>query len=144
MADGVLTPHYLEPERFQPSSQKTEDERGANHERRPDPGIEPHPGRYRPRGLKGAMIDKRIPLIEEAGRQGVQVLCLQEIFYGPYFCPSQDSKWYDTAEAIPDGETTRMMQELAKEHGMVLVVPIYESGDGRGLLQQRGRHRRGR
>ena len=86
----------------------------------------PIPGDTDLEAIKRAMIDKHIPLIEEAGRQGVQVLCLQEIFYGPYFCPSQDSKWYDTAEAIPDGETIRMTQELAKEHGMVLVVPIYE------------------
>ena len=55
--------------------------------------------------IKQAMIDKHIPMIEEAGRQGVQVLCLQEIFYGPYFCPSQHSKWYGTAEAIPDGQS---------------------------------------
>ena len=76
--------------------------------------------------IKQAMIDKHIPLIEEAGRQGVQVLCLQEIFYGPYFCPSQHSKWYTTAERVPDGPTTRLMQELAKQYGMVMVVPLYE------------------
>ncbi len=34
-----------------------------------------------------AMVQKHIPLIEEAGRQGVQILCLQEIFNTPYFCP---------------------------------------------------------
>jgi len=76
--------------------------------------------------IKRAMLDKHVPLIEEAGRQGVQVLCLQEIFYGPYFCPSQHSKWYAMAEPIPDGPTTCMMQELAKAFGMVMVVPIYE------------------
>lgn len=76
--------------------------------------------------IKKAMIDKHIPMIEEAGRQGVNVLCLQEIFYGPYFCPGQETKWYDTAEAIPDGPTTQMMMELAKQYGMVIVVPIYE------------------
>jgi beta-ureidopropionase len=76
--------------------------------------------------IKKAMIDKHLPMIEDAGRQGVQVLCLQEIFYGPYFCPSQDNRWYTTAEPIPDGPTTRMMQQLAKEHGMVMIVPVYE------------------
>ena len=76
--------------------------------------------------IKKAMIDKHIPLIEEAGKQGVQVLCLQEIFYGPYFCPSQDNKWYTTAEAIPDGPTTQMMMAYAKQYGMVIIVPIYE------------------
>jgi len=86
----------------------------------------PIPGDTDLKKIKKAMIDKHLPMIEEAGRQGVQVLCLQEIFYGPYFCPSQDNKWYDTAEAIPEGETTQMMMELAKKHGMVLIVPIYE------------------
>lgn len=56
------------------------------------------------------------PYIEEAGKQGVQMLCFQEIFTGPYFCPSQDTKWYDLAEPIPDGPTTRMMQELSLIH----------------------------
>jgi N-carbamoylputrescine amidase len=86
----------------------------------------PIPGDDDLQAIKRAMIDKHVPLIEEAGRQGVQVLCLQEIFYGPYFCPSQDSAWYGTAEPIPDGPTTQMMMELAKQLGMVLVVPIYE------------------
>jgi N-carbamoylputrescine amidase len=56
----------------------------------------------------------------------VQVLCFQEVFTQPYFCPSQDRKWYAAAETIPDGHTTRLMQELAKKHEMVIVVPIYE------------------
>lgn len=63
-----------------------------------------------------AMIEAHIPYIEEAGKQGVQMLCFQEIFTGPYFCPSQDTKWYDLAEPIPDGPTTRMMQEYAKNY----------------------------
>ncbi len=73
-----------------------------------------------------AMLEAHIPYIEEAGRQGVQMLCFQEIYTGPYFCPSQDTKWYGLAEAIPDGHTTRLMQEYAKKYNMVIVVPIYE------------------
>ena len=57
--------------------------------------------------------------------RGVQILCLQEIFNGPYFCPSQDRRWYAAAEAIP-GPTTHIMAELAKKHGMAIVVPLYE------------------
>ena len=38
---------------------------------------------------------------DKAGKKGVQILCLQEIFNGPYFCPSQDRRWYDAAEAVP-------------------------------------------
>ncbi len=76
--------------------------------------------------IKKSMIDKHVALIEQAAGRGVQVLCLQEIFYGPYFCCEQDAKWYGTAEPIPDGPTVKLMCELAKRHGMVLVVPIYE------------------
>ncbi len=79
-----------------------------------------------PEQIRDKMLDAHIPLIDEAGAQGVQVLCFQEVFTQPYFCPSQDSKWYGAAEKIPDGHTTRLMQEYAKKHNMVIVVPIYE------------------
>jgi beta-ureidopropionase len=79
-----------------------------------------------PDEIKEKMIEAHLPLIEEAGKQGVQVLCFQEVFNQPYFCPSQDAKWYGAAEAIPDGPTVKLMQELAKKHSMVIVVPIYE------------------
>lgn len=73
-----------------------------------------------------AMIEAHLPLIDQAGAQGVQILCFQEIFTGPYFCPSQDKKWYGMAEAIPDGPTTQLMCEYAKKYRMVIIVPIYE------------------
>jgi len=79
-----------------------------------------------PERIRDAMIAAHIPLIEKAGQQGVQVLCFQEVFTQPYFCPSQDSKWYAAVEKIPDGHTTRLMQEYAKKYSMVIVVPIYE------------------
>jgi N-carbamoylputrescine amidase len=55
----------------------------------------------------------------------VQILCLQEIFNGPYFCPSQDKRWYAAAEPIP-GPTTELMQGYARKYEMVMVVPLYE------------------
>jgi beta-ureidopropionase len=76
--------------------------------------------------IKRAMIDKHVALIASAADQGAQVCCLQEIFYGPYFCAEQNVRWYESAERIPDGPTVKLMQELAKKHGMVLIVPIYE------------------
>ncbi len=78
-----------------------------------------------PLEIKAAMIEKHIPLIEEAGKKGVQILCLQEIFSGPYFCAEQDVKWYQTAEPVP-GPTTELMAEYAKKYRMVIVVPVYE------------------
>jgi N-carbamoylputrescine amidase len=79
-----------------------------------------------PATIRDVMIDAHIPYIESAGKQGVQVLCFQEVFTQAYFCPSQDRKWYAAAEYIPDGHTTSLMQEYAKKHNMVIVVPIYE------------------
>ena len=75
--------------------------------------------------IQQAMLDKHIPFIEAAAARGVQILCLQEIFNGPYFCPSQDRRWYAAAETIP-GPTTHIMAELAKKYGMAIVVPLYE------------------
>lgn len=75
---------------------------------------------------KKDMTDKHVALIEDAANQGAQVTCLQEIFYGPYFCAEQETRWYETAEPVPDGPTVKLMQDLAKKHSMVLVVPIYE------------------
>ena len=76
--------------------------------------------------IKERMLEKHISMIDEAGAKGVQILCLQELFYGPYFCAEQKTKWYSLVEQIPEGETTKLMQELAKKHNMVIVVPIYE------------------
>ncbi|MNK76861.1 N-carbamoyl-D-amino acid hydrolase [compost metagenome] len=76
--------------------------------------------------IKKAMIDKHVKLIEQAAAKGVQMLCLQEIFYGPYFCAEQTMKWYESAEPVPGGPTILLMQELAKKHRMVIVVPVYE------------------
>jgi N-carbamoylputrescine amidase len=45
-------------------------------------------------------------LVEQAGREGVQILCMQEIFTGPYFCAEQTPRWYEATERIPDGPTT--------------------------------------
>ncbi|MBI2789399.1 MAG: acyltransferase [Elusimicrobia bacterium] len=84
------------------------------------------PPKYTLQQIKSKMIDKHVAMIEAAAKKGVQMLSLQEIFYGPYFCAEQDVRWYDTAEPIT-GPTTKLMQDLAKKHQMVIVSPIYET-----------------
>ncbi len=86
-----------------------------------------------PENITKAMIEAHLVMIDEAGKQGVQVLSFQEVFTQPYFCPSQDSKWYAAAEHIPDGPTTRLMQDYAKKYKMVIVVPIYEATEVTGI-----------
>ncbi len=72
-----------------------------------------------------AMLEKTLPFVEKAGKAGVQMLCLQEVFNTPYFCPAQTPNWYDAAEAVP-GPTTHLLAEYAKKYSMVIVVPVYE------------------
>ena len=69
--------------------------------------------------IKQSMLDKHVGLIEEAAEKGAQVVCLQELFNGPYFAAEQETKWYGMTEPIPDGPTTRVMQDLAKKNSMV-------------------------
>jgi beta-ureidopropionase len=78
-----------------------------------------------PEEIKAAMIAKHLPLIDEAGQKGVQILCLQEIFHGPYFCAEQDIRWYQTAEPVP-GPVTEQLAAYAKKYKMVMIVPVYE------------------
>ena len=76
--------------------------------------------------VKKAMIDKHLGLLKQAADAGAQIVCLQEIFYGPYFCAEQETRWYDFTEPVPDGPTIRLMQDVARRHHMAIIVPIYE------------------
>ena len=76
--------------------------------------------------IKRAMTDKHVGYIERAAKDGAQIVCLQELFYGPYFCAEQQTRWYDLTEEVPAGETTRLMQDLARKHRITLIVPVYE------------------
>jgi N-carbamoylputrescine amidase len=75
--------------------------------------------------VREAMFEKHLPFVDEAGKKGVQILCLQEVFNGPYFCPSQDARWCDLAEEVP-GPTVARLAEYAKKYQMAMVIPVYE------------------
>ncbi len=76
-------------------------------------------------GDKESMIEAHEQYARDAAAQGAGVVCFQELFYGPYFCQVQDRQFYEYAESIP-GPTTERFQALAKELGMVMVLPMYE------------------
>lgn len=76
--------------------------------------------------VKKAMVDKHLDYLRQAADSGSQLACLQEIFYGPYFCAEQETRWYDFTEPVPDGPTIRLMQDVARRHHMAIVVPVYE------------------
>jgi len=75
--------------------------------------------------IQAAMLEKHMPMIHDAGKKGVQILCLQEIFNGPYFCPGQDKRWYDAAEPVP-GPTVEKLIPIAAKYKMAMVIPVYE------------------
>jgi N-carbamoylputrescine amidase len=72
-----------------------------------------------------AAVAAAIEKIREAASRGAKIICLQELFNAPYFCKVTDAERFDLAEAIP-GPTVDRMQALAKELGVVLIVPIFE------------------
>jgi N-carbamoylputrescine amidase len=70
-------------------------------------------------------IEKTILKIREAAAKGAQIICLQELFSSLYFCDVESHENFRLGEAIP-GPTTQIMQDLAKELGVVLVVSLFE------------------
>ena len=77
--------------------------------------------------VKQAMIDKHVAYIDQAAKAGAQIICLQEIFYGPYFCAEQQTRWYNSTEVVPGGPTMKLMQDLARKHHVAMIVPVYET-----------------
>jgi N-carbamoylputrescine amidase len=72
-----------------------------------------------------ATLDQAVALVRDAASRGAQIICLKELFNAPYFCKSQKCERFDIAEPIP-GPTTAVMQKLARELEVVLVVPLFE------------------
>ncbi len=77
-------------------------------------------------GDTDSMIAKHEEYARRAAAEGAKVIGFQEVFNAPYFCQVQEPEHYRWAEAVPDGPTVRRMQDLARETGMVIVVPVFE------------------
>ncbi|ASQ97641.1 nitrilase-related carbon-nitrogen hydrolase [Streptomyces sp. 11-1-2] len=73
-----------------------------------------------------SMIAKHEEYARQAAAQGAKVIGFQEVFNAPYFCQVQEAEHYRWAEPVPDGPTVQRMRELAREAGMVIVVPVFE------------------
>lgn len=76
-------------------------------------------------GDEESMIRKHEGFVRTAAEQGVQVICFQELFHGPYFGIVQDAKYYEYAQSVP-GPLVERFQKLAAEHKMVIILPVYE------------------
>src|SRR5437773_9547526 len=84
------------------------------------------PEKYLLPDIKKKMIAKHERLIASAAKKKIQILGLQELFYGHYFCAEQETRWYELTERVPDGPTITLMQRLARKYQMLLIVPVYE------------------
>jgi N-carbamoylputrescine amidase len=74
---------------------------------------------------RAANLKKTLALAEEAARRGANIICTQELFCSQYFCQSEDHAQFKLAERIP-GPTTEAFQALAKRHGVVVIVSLFE------------------
>ena len=86
--------------------------------------------------IRNANIEKHLGLIEQAAREGVQIICMQEIFTGPYFCAEQTTRWYESTERIPDGPTVKLMQEEVHVNPLHLKVIPWASRKGVTVLHR--------
>jgi len=77
-------------------------------------------------GDKESMIAAHEQAARDAAAQGAQIIGFQEVFNAPYFCQVQEPEHYAWAEPVPDGPTVQRMRALARELGIVVVVPVYE------------------
>lgn len=74
---------------------------------------------------RAANIEKLKVNIREAAREGAELVVLQELHNGLYFCQTEDTSMFDLAETIP-GPSTETFGALAKELGIVLVLSLFE------------------
>jgi N-carbamoylputrescine amidase len=74
---------------------------------------------------KEANVRKAIARIGEAAAAGAQIVCLQELFAGEYFCQSEDHTRFAEAEPIP-GPTSEALAAVAREHGVVVIGSLFE------------------
>jgi N-carbamoylputrescine amidase len=70
--------------------------------------------------------DKAEALTREAARQGANLVLLQELFDGDYFCIEQHAKFLSQAEVLDRHRTVARFAALAKELGVVLPVSVFE------------------
>jgi N-carbamoylputrescine amidase len=70
-------------------------------------------------------VEKAAARVADAARKGAQVVCLPELYRSPYFCQKEDAALFDLGETVP-GPSTERLSKVAKEHGVAVVVPIFE------------------
>jgi N-carbamoylputrescine amidase len=74
---------------------------------------------------RGANLEASIAGIREAAARGAELVLLQELHTGVYFCQTEDTDRFDQAESIP-GPSTEQLGAVARELGLVIVSSLFE------------------
>src|ERR1700735_156756 len=70
-------------------------------------------------------LQRAIEKIREASARGAQIICMDELFRGEYFCRTEDADLFNLAAPVP-GPATDALAKIAKELKVVLVVSLFE------------------
>ena len=72
-----------------------------------------------------ANLAKQARLVEQAAKQGAQIICTQELFGSQYFCQMEDHRFFKLAEKIP-GPSTDALGKIARKFGVVVIASLFE------------------
>ncbi len=81
-------------------------------------------------GEKDTNTSKAIELVQEAIQKGAQIIVLPELFSTGY---RLDELYYQFSEYLPEGDTVKRFEFIAKENQVYIVGGIVEKGESRGL-----------
>ena len=81
---------------------------------------------FAPTADHAANADRAEAMVRRAAAEGGQVILLQELFHGPYFCITQDPRYFDWAGPVEDHPLIARFAALASELGVVLPVSFFE------------------
>ena len=70
-------------------------------------------------------LERAVGKVEEAAKDGAQIICLPELFRSHYFCQQEDAALFDLAESIP-GPSTEALSSVAKTHGVTILASVFE------------------
>lgn len=80
-----------------------------------------------------AIFNKLEKIINAAGDEGVNILCLQEAWSMPFaFCTREKQPWCEFAESAVNGPSTQFLREFAVKYNMVIISPILERDEVHG------------
>jgi N-carbamoylputrescine amidase len=71
-------------------------------------------------------LEKTIGFVQDAAKQGAQVILPSELFENIYFCTTQDPRWFELAQPVDKHPCVLEMQKVAKDLGVVIPVSFFE------------------